>query len=659
MKYALPSTRVPAACCKSVASDPSAGPCTRSGRGAVSTARPVGGSRSRGCRRRLGLEALLLSLSLSLSLSTGLGCGEHPLDPQEPAAGLVVGAASVVPLGAYNADIHQTSVSGISSGGYMAVQLHVAFSSIMKGAGIFAGGPYHCAGSSGTSSQAQNSCQHASPLPDVNESIAYTDHQAAAGTIDDPANLAGQKVWLFSGTNDSTVKPVVMNVLQKYYEHYVAAANIFYKKDLAAGHAHITDNYGSGCSTTQSPYINNCGYDGPGLLLAQIYGPLNARNTGTLSGRLIQFDQSQFLTSPGSKSMDSSGWAYVPAACASGEPCRVHIALHGCQQGQATLGDKYYAHAGYNQWADTNHLIVLYPQAVASLSAPSNPLGCWDFWGYNNASNYATRSGDQLAAIKKMVDRLTSGHPALPAPTGLAASGVGDHSLALAWDTVAGAAGYNIYRGSSFAGPYTRLNASPQSGSSYADTGLAAGTTYFYQVRATDSGGSEGAASPALEVTTTGLPPAIPAPTGLVVAGTTGSTIGLQWDAVAGISGYNVYRGTSAGSSTTRANPALLSGTSFTDSGLAAATTYYYVIKAQDGAGHEGPASAEVSGATAAAATCFKDNNWNHYRAGRATLCGGNACARGSGQNLGLLTVSTITTLKQTGPSYFVIGTCP
>jgi hypothetical protein len=33
----------------------------------------------------------------------------------------------------------------INSGGYMAVQVHVAFSSIVNGSGVFAGGPYHCA----------------------------------------------------------------------------------------------------------------------------------------------------------------------------------------------------------------------------------------------------------------------------------------------------------------------------------------------------------------------------------------------------------------------------------------------------------------------------------------------------------------------------------
>jgi poly(3-hydroxybutyrate) depolymerase len=48
------------------------------------------------------------------------------------------------PLPAYGADPAVT-VSGISSGGFMAVQLHVAHSSTVKGAGVLAGGPYYCA----------------------------------------------------------------------------------------------------------------------------------------------------------------------------------------------------------------------------------------------------------------------------------------------------------------------------------------------------------------------------------------------------------------------------------------------------------------------------------------------------------------------------------
>ena len=54
-------------------------------------------------------------------------------------------AAQIVSLPSYNVDINQTSVSGLSAGGYMAVQFDVAFSSTLRGAGIIAGGPFYCA----------------------------------------------------------------------------------------------------------------------------------------------------------------------------------------------------------------------------------------------------------------------------------------------------------------------------------------------------------------------------------------------------------------------------------------------------------------------------------------------------------------------------------
>lgn len=44
-----------------------------------------------------------------------------------------------------DANLGMVSTSGISSGAYMAVQFHVGFSATVKGAGVVAGGPYHCA----------------------------------------------------------------------------------------------------------------------------------------------------------------------------------------------------------------------------------------------------------------------------------------------------------------------------------------------------------------------------------------------------------------------------------------------------------------------------------------------------------------------------------
>src|ERR1035437_8171379 len=50
--------------------------------------------------------------------------------------------AGATALGAYNVKLDQTSISGISSGAYMAVQFGVANSSIIKGVGVISGGPY-------------------------------------------------------------------------------------------------------------------------------------------------------------------------------------------------------------------------------------------------------------------------------------------------------------------------------------------------------------------------------------------------------------------------------------------------------------------------------------------------------------------------------------
>src|SRR5690349_978678 len=54
-------------------------------------------------------------------------------------------AAELPKLPALNIDPHETSVSGLSSGAFMAVQFAIAHSSTIKGVGIIAGGPYYCA----------------------------------------------------------------------------------------------------------------------------------------------------------------------------------------------------------------------------------------------------------------------------------------------------------------------------------------------------------------------------------------------------------------------------------------------------------------------------------------------------------------------------------
>ena len=244
-------------------------------------------------------------------------------------------------------------------------------------------------------------------------------------------------------------------------------------------------------------------------------------------------------------------------------------------QNYDTIGDKFIKNTGYTRWADTNSIIVLFPQTkVDSTSRPTsasgslaNGNGCWDWIGWYG-TNFAQKAGVQMTAIKAMVDKVSSGSGStggggggtgtLPAPTGVATSGATNTSMVVTWTGVTGAASYNVFRGG------TKVNTSAVTSTSYTDTGLAAATTYSWTVAAVDSAGAQGATSVAASGTTTGT-----------------------------------------------------------------------------------------------AATCYTSSNYAHTVAGRAYTSGGYTYANGSNQNMGLWNVYTTTTLKQTGTNYYVIGTCP
>ncbi|HNE17592.1 MAG TPA: poly(3-hydroxybutyrate) depolymerase, partial [Rhodocyclaceae bacterium] len=106
------------------------------------------------------------------------------------------------------------TVSGISSGGYMAVQFQVAFSRIVKGAGVLAAGPYECA--EGSVAKALTRCMapnRLAPPPTVADSVARVDARARAGQIDAPAGLAEDRAWVLSGGADRTVERPVVDAL--------------------------------------------------------------------------------------------------------------------------------------------------------------------------------------------------------------------------------------------------------------------------------------------------------------------------------------------------------------------------------------------------------------------------------------------------------------
>ncbi|MCW5665722.1 MAG: hypothetical protein KIT35_17980 [Piscinibacter sp.] len=414
-------------------------------------------------------------------------------------------AASALP--ALNIDRAAITVSGLSSGGFMANQLGIAYSATFRGVGVFAAGPYMCAGHSHYTACMYNAGISSSRLATMQADI----DRWSGSSIDAKSNIAAQKVFLFVGNGDTTVGPNPVLALQSQYQaNGVPAANLQLVRRDGTAHVFPTDFAGTGnnaCNSASSPYIANCGYDGAKAALSMFYGTLNPRNDAPPAARYLEFDQSAFTSNPG---MAATGWVYVPADCAAGTSCRLHVALHGCQQNQATIGDRFLVNTGYTRWADTNRIVVLFPQTrvdstsrstAASGSLP-NPNGCWDWVGWYGGS-FAQRSGTQVAAIKAMVDRLASGGSGgggstLPAPTGVAASGATASSMVIAWGAVTGASGYNVYRNGG------KANSAPVAGTSFTDTGLAPGTTYAWTVTAVDAGGAESAPSAPASGTTTG-----------------------------------------------------------------------------------------------------------------------------------------------------------
>ena len=313
----------------------------------------------------------------------------------------------------YAVDLAQTSISGLSSGGFMAAQYEVAYSNSLVGAGIVAAGPFYCSGSQPHTSfvtNATTTCMK--PIgsgPDAASLVESAKRFAEEGKIDPLDNLKKHKVYLFSGSKDPTVKTKVVDQTLRFLELAgVPETSIKYVKTTSAGHALITDNPAdAACEITAPPFINNCGMDQSHDILEQIYGKLNPP-TIALSGKIIAFNQREFIDSDQS-SMGDVAYAYVPAACEH-DTCKVHVALHGCRQGAAIIGDRYYTTTGYNEIADTNRIIVLYPQVQPSEPIPYNPKGCWDFWGYSSTDsvhpNFHTKAAPQMQAIHKMVERL-------------------------------------------------------------------------------------------------------------------------------------------------------------------------------------------------------------------------------------------------------------
>ncbi|HXG79798.1 MAG TPA: poly(3-hydroxybutyrate) depolymerase, partial [Methyloceanibacter sp.] len=323
-------------------------------------------------------------------------------------------ANAAEPLPRLGADRAQTSVSGLSSGAYMAGQIEVAHAQDIIGAGIVAGGPFACAESAASrifpfwpTAVAQNAAQALYRCmrtdwgePDPAELAKRARELAGEGANDPIEALKGDNVYLYSGQNDRTVALEVVKAAKRFYDDLGVPAGNLTLVEGDGGHAFITEEGGAACGLSEAPYVTNCGYDQAKAILAWIYGPL-APKPAEPEGNFIVFDQSEFAGY--AAEMAGEGVVYVPKPCAEAPGCRVHIALHGCGQSREQAGDAFIKEAGFAEAADANRIVVLFPQVEPSAI---NPEGCWDWWGYTGL-DFLGKDAPQIAAIWAMVERLT------------------------------------------------------------------------------------------------------------------------------------------------------------------------------------------------------------------------------------------------------------
>ena len=193
--------------------------------------------------------------------------------------------------------------------------------------------------------------------------------------------------------------------------------------------------------------------------------------------------------------------------------------------------------------------------------------------------------------------RLLDGTPppvvTVPGAPGTLTAAAGNAKVTLTWGAATGATSYNVYRGTAAGAEAATPVAMGIGGTSYTDTGVVNGTTYFYKVSGVNTGGigarsNEASAKPAAV-----QPPGVPG--NLTATGAVGK-ITLQWSSGSGAASYSVYRGTASGAQATAPLATGVTATNYADLTGLNGVTYFYKVVAVNLGGTSG-ASNEASAA--------------------------------------------------------------
>lgn len=293
--------------------------------------------------------------------------------------------------------------------------------------------------------------------------------------------------------------------------------------------------------------------------------------------------------------------AAVPAPTVPAAPTAV-TAVGGANQATITWPAVSGA-ASYNvYWSTASGVTTTSGTKIAGASSPYVKTGLSAGTTYYFIVT-ANNSVGESAASTQATATTNAAPPAVPAtPAGVTATG-GVNQISISWAAVPGATTYNIYWATA-SGATTSGTRITVVSNSFLQTGLAASTTYYYIVTAENAAG-QSVASAQVSAATNAPAVTIPAaPAGVTAAGGA-NQVSISWSAVSGATSYNIYYATTSGVTKTSGAKITNASSPYVQTGLAASTTYYYIVTAVNSAG-EGAASSQASVATNAppAQTC-------------------------------------------------------
>jgi len=143
-------------------------------------------------------------------------------------------------------------------------------------------------------------------------------------------------------------------------------------------------------------------------MLQHFYGPLNPPADAVVRSSVQLFDQTPF-GDVHKTGLSKPGMVYIPASCAAGAECKLHISLHGGDEpwiDEYELVQSSKSHGlSFNRWAETNKMVVLWPKCGPPADTLKISGTNWDSYG-ETGEDFDTKTGVQMVAIRRMIETM-------------------------------------------------------------------------------------------------------------------------------------------------------------------------------------------------------------------------------------------------------------